>query len=133
MTTTDTDRPIRILHLSDIHFKAETTWDADPVLRDLARFIKREGEDGMAPDLVAITGDIAHAGTAEEYALARAWIEKQLWPALPDSLPRDRLLLVPGNHDVDRSKVDIVARATQRACHPAINNRPPAISAKIVT
>ncbi len=109
---THTDQPIRILHLSDIHFKAAKTWDADPVLRALARFIRDEVKHGMAPDLVAITGDLANAGTAEEYALTRTWIEKQLWPALSDCLPRDRLLLVPGNHDVDRSKVDFVAEAT---------------------
>ena len=114
MTTTPTDQPIRILHLSDFHFKAAKTWDASPVLRDLTRFIKREVKRGMVPDLVAITGDIAHAGTAEEYALARAWLETQLWPALPDGLPRDRLLLVPGNHDVDRGKVDFVAEVTQK-------------------
>ena len=99
MTTTDTDRPIRILHLSDIHFRAEKAWDADPVLRDLARFIGKEVEGGTVPDLVAITGDLAFAGTADEYALARTWIDDELWPALSDDLPRDRLLLVPGNHE----------------------------------
>ena len=113
MTTTATDQPIRILHLSDLHFKAAKAWDADQVLRALAGFIRGEVERGMVPDLVAITGDIAHAGTAEEYALAQTWLETQLWPALSDRLPRDRLLLVPGNHDVDQGKVGRMARLTQ--------------------
>ncbi len=108
------DRPIRILHLSDIHFTAGKAWDADPMLRALARYIKVEVEAGRVPDLVAITGDLAFAGIAEEYQLARDWLEKQLWPTLPQDFPRDRLLLVPGNHDVDRGKADTVAKAVQK-------------------
>ena len=106
------DERIRILHLSDFHFKASKKWDADPVLRELARFIKREVERGLAPDLVAITGDLSFSGKADEYALAQEWLENQLWPAV-GNLPRDRLLLVPGNHDVDRKEVDFVAEAVQ--------------------
>ena len=104
MPTTDKDQPIRILHLSDIHFRAGKAWDAEPVLRKLTGFIETEVKAGLAPDLVAITGDLAFAGIAEEYALARTWLD-DLWKKLGDP-PRDRLLLVPGNHDVDRKKVD---------------------------
>ena len=108
------DQPVRILHLSDFHFKASKKLDADPVLRELARFIKREFERGLAPDLVAITGDLAHAGVGEEYSLARDWLANQLWPAA-GNLPHDRLLLVPGNHDVDRGKVTKGVRMRQDA------------------
>lgn len=114
MPTPNDDRPIRILHLSDIHFKADKAWDADPVLRDLAEFIAEEGNKGYVPDLVMITGDLAFAGVAEEYQLARSWLDEQLWPALPKDFPHSRLLLVPGNHDVDRKKVDFVAEAVQK-------------------
>ena len=114
MPAPNDDQPICILHLSDIHFKADKAWDADPVLRALTKFIAKEVEGGLVPDLVAITGDLAFAGTAEEYRLARDWLETRLWPALPDDFSRDRLLLVPGNHDVDRGKVDIVAKAVQK-------------------
>ncbi len=105
MPSDETGQPIRILHLSDIHFRGAKSWDADPVLRALARFVGTEVENGLAPDLVVVTGDLAHAGVPDDYALAREWLEIELWPALPEGLPRDRLLLVPGNHDVDRSKV----------------------------
>jgi 3',5'-cyclic AMP phosphodiesterase CpdA len=64
-------QPIRLLHLSDIHFRAGTDWDADPVLRALRAFIAAEIKAGLAPDLVVITGDLAHAGTADDYAPAR--------------------------------------------------------------
>jgi predicted MPP superfamily phosphohydrolase len=113
MPSRATHQPIRILHLSDVHFRVGKGWEADPVTRALARFIKTEVEEGLTPDLVVFSGDLAFSGKAEEYALARDWLENRLWPALPDGLPRDRLFLVPGNHDVDRSKVDFVAEAVQ--------------------
>ena len=89
-------------------------WDADPVRRALVRFVKTEVEqEGLAPDLVVFSGDLADAGKAHEYALARDWLDNQLWPALPGDLTRDRLLLVPGNHDVDRNKVGTGVRSMQ--------------------
>jgi len=112
-------QPIRLLHLSDIHFRADTAWDREPVVRHLAGFIAGEVAGGLVPDLVVITGDLAFSGKAEEYLLARQWLEEALWPALsPDpagALPLDRLLLVPGNHDVDRAAVGPTARAVQSA------------------
>lgn len=114
MPTSNDDQPTRLLHLSDIHFRADKAWDADPVLQKLTRFIAKEVNGGLIPDLVAITGDLAFAGTADEYQLARNWLNNQLWPALPADLSHDRLLLVPGNHDVDRKKVDLAAKAVQK-------------------
>ena len=118
MIKKDRDQPIRLLHLSDIHFRAGTAWDANPLLRDLAGFIGRQVRgQGLVPDLVVVTFDLAYSGIADEYALARAWLNDQLWPRLtPDGspkLPRDRLLLVPGNHDVDRTRVSKGARRNQ--------------------
>lgn len=115
MSVSESEPPIRLLHLSDVHFSAGKAWDADPVLRALTRFIGEEVAAGLLPDLVAFTGDLAFSGKAEEYALARDWLRDRLWPALPEALPRDRLLLVPGNHDVDRSAVGFGAEAIQKA------------------
>ncbi|MCH8149609.1 MAG: metallophosphoesterase, partial [Planctomycetes bacterium] len=108
-------RPIRILHLSDFHLSTERKWDADPVLTGLVTATRQLSDDGLAPDVVAITGDIANYGKKEEYELAREWIDNQLLPALPPRFPKKRLLLVPGNHDVDRSAVKGAARAVQKA------------------
>jgi 3',5'-cyclic AMP phosphodiesterase CpdA len=74
--------PIRILHLSDFHFSDKKAWDSDPVMNALARHIGNEVTDGLKPDLVAITGDLAFSGKAEEYAAARKWLQKTLWPVL---------------------------------------------------
>lgn len=129
MPQTQQDAPLRLLHLSDIHFRDQTQWDADPVLRALTRHLEHEVHDqGLAPDLVVITGDLAFSGKETEYDLARAWLGNHLWPLLHDPdgdpLERDRLLLVPGNHDVDRALIkpaiqrqqrDLLKTATQRA------------------
>jgi hypothetical protein len=40
-------RPIRLLHLSDIHFRADKACDAEPVLRELASFVESEVERTM--------------------------------------------------------------------------------------
>ena len=106
--------PIRILHLSDAHFRQERAWDADPVLSSLAQSIGQDVGSGLAPDLVIFSGDLAQSGKAEEFALAHHWLEHQLWPVLPGGMSRDRLVLVPGNHDVDRSQISRTAKLSHK-------------------
>ena len=72
-------RPVRILHLSDLHFDAAKAWDADPVLQGLSDAIQQFVTDGLAPDAVAITGDIAHKGQAADYERAEKWISRGLF------------------------------------------------------
>ncbi len=74
------EAPLRLLHLSDIHFGCENR----PAL-DAATAWAQEGRF----DLVAVTGDITQEGRLGEFETARAWLE--LLPA-----PR---LCTPGNHD----------------------------------
>ncbi len=102
---------VRILHLSDLHFSKRRAWDQDPVLSALARDVTRLREDGLRADLVALTGDVADRGTPDEYALAATFLRDRLFPAA--DVDASRLLLVPGNHDVDRAAVKRVAQATQ--------------------
>jgi predicted MPP superfamily phosphohydrolase len=102
---------LRILHLSDLHFSARRAWDQDPVLAALARDVGALRESGLRPDLVAVTGDVADRGTTDDYARATKWLRTSLLPAA--GIGPERLLLVPGNHDVDRSAVGQVARAAQ--------------------
>ena len=81
MPTDPNKDPIRLLHLSDIHFQAGSTWDSKPVLRELTDWVGKEADEGMSPDLVVITGDLAFSGKQSEYQLARAWLD-ELWPRL---------------------------------------------------
>jgi predicted phosphodiesterase len=106
---------IRILHLSDIHFKDYTGKELfdnnrdirDELETDLARQVELIGQI----DLILIGGDIAFSGKDDQYAVADAWISR-----LCDitNCRVENVLMVPGNHDVDRSKISLGLREIQR-------------------
>jgi hypothetical protein len=58
-------------------------------------------------DLVAFSGDLAFSGTAEEYELATELLLDPV--AALTQVPRSRIFLIPGNHDVDRRLIDVDA------------------------
>jgi len=79
-------RPIRIAHLSDLHFGAHLPGLVAPLLADIA---------AMAVDAVAISGDLTQRADAAEFAQAAAFLE-----ALPAPF-----VAVPGNHDIPAGAV----------------------------
>jgi len=70
-----------LVHLSDLHFGR-----VDPAL--LQPLIERI--EGIAPDLVVVSGDLTQRARSAQFRQARAFL---------DALPAPRLV-VPGNHDV---------------------------------
>lgn len=70
-----------IAHLSDLHFGRVDPAIVDPIVRAV-----RE----LAPDLVAISGDLTQRARRGEFEEARGFLER---------LPEPRIV-VPGNHDV---------------------------------
>ncbi len=72
--------PVRLLHLSDIHFGAENV----EALRAVELFVAR-----AAPAMVVISGDITQSGRRREFRAAQDWI---------DALPAP-VAATPGNHD----------------------------------
>lgn len=95
---------VKILHLSDFHFRLRDRHHWNRMLQQLVHQVVAS----TTPDLVITTGDIAFSGTAAEYELAVSWFRDDVVPAL--SIPRERYLFVPGNHDVDRSGVSTLTR-----------------------
>ena len=92
------------LHLSDIHIGHGSTshrWDQELVLDALLRDVRSAMEEGRhpKPDVVLVTGDVAFSGKKPQYTRARDWLS-QLTAAA--QLDLSRVLVVPGNHDVDR-------------------------------
>lgn len=71
----------RIAHLSDLHFGRVDSAAVDALARTL---------HGLAPDLIAVSGDLTQRARHREFRAARAFL---------DSLPFPRLV-VPGNHDI---------------------------------
>ncbi len=94
------------VHLSDIHFFSDKRprFDQATVVRALARDICAVAQKIGNPDLILLTGDVAFsADPAQEYPTARAWLDKLLGDL--GGLPASRVLIVPGNHDVDRGQI----------------------------
>lgn len=97
------------LHLSDLHFRESRAYDENIVLKALLRDVdERVQSDGLQPDFVVITGDTAFSGQWSEYKLADEFFNKLLGAV---NLPRERLFIVPGNHDVDRKQIGVGAKA----------------------
>lgn len=95
----NTNDEVCLLHLTDLHFGSaatDLTLAGEVNVSLLADAIKREC--GQPPDLILITGDVTHTGHPREYALAATWI-KQLIECFGDSMPSERIFIVPGNHD----------------------------------
>lgn len=96
-----------ILHISDIHFSSPECLrpDTDPdfairtrMMRDLAQQVGVLGEVGA----IIVGGDIAYKAAAEEYEVAWTWLQEL---AEISGCPKERIFVVPGNHDVDRKMI----------------------------
>lgn len=94
-----------MLHISDIHFKSPDCLNQwmDPdfpirtrMMRDLTEQLQTLGEVGA----ILIGGDVAFRAARDEYDTARAWIQQL---AEISGCPKERVFVVPGNHDVDRA------------------------------
>jgi UDP-2,3-diacylglucosamine pyrophosphatase LpxH len=97
------------LHISDLHFRVSQAYNANVVLKALLRDIaERVQADGLRPEFIAVTGDIAFSGQPDEYNLARDFIDKLLSVT---GTPRERLFVVPGNHDANRNLVTLGVKA----------------------
>ncbi len=81
---------------------ATEQFNRDVVTSSLLKYLQKRYEKKEKPDLVVVTGDIAKSGKREEYRVAEVFFNGLLDSL---SLPRERLYLVPGNHDVDRKHV----------------------------
>ncbi|MDP4567960.1 metallophosphoesterase [Pseudomonas sp. LPH60] len=122
------------LHLSDIHFHPKTGWRDDHVRRELLDFLQAAFICGSLPrpHLVFCTGDIAFGETSgaplrQQYEEAASFFDELLNCC---GLPRERLFMVPGNHDVNRIEIlsdqqdHLIAMADSAVDHvSAINQR----------
>ncbi|KLU04615.1 protein of unknown function DUF323 [Rhodopirellula islandica] len=102
----------RILHISDLHASESDKWKTDSVLREARKKLVEQCSENPV-DVVAFTGDIANRGSRKEYDIAEQWIERTCLNKDGLNLEADRLLFVPGNHDVDRAKRSVVAKALE--------------------
>jgi formylglycine-generating enzyme required for sulfatase activity/3',5'-cyclic AMP phosphodiesterase CpdA len=96
------EHTLRILHLSDLHARGSrepAPWRRRRVLGPAwEQNLDALREDGSF-DLLCMTGDLAFSGDASEYAEVTDFLMATLDRL---GMQRDRLFLVPGNHDVHR-------------------------------
>lgn len=93
--TTAKDQQVHILHLSDLHFEDDTfpgVWRTQ-----LETDLKKELGITKLEYLV-LSGDIANRSTEEEYDVAFAMVDGFVKPF---GLDASRVLIVPGNHDLN--------------------------------
>ena len=103
---------VTILHLSDLQFGKNHRFagvDLSGLTNPYDSLLERLWDDlqslreshGLRPDLVVVTGDLAEWAMPLELQAAREFLEK-LTDAEHLDLPRHRVAIVPGNHDVNR-------------------------------
>ncbi|MEV5410559.1 pentapeptide repeat-containing protein, partial [Thermopolyspora sp. NPDC052614] len=103
---------ITILHVSDTQFGAKHRFGAEGLTaadRHLSQLHTRllddirwlEDKHGLRPDLIVASGDLAETGARSEFALVRDFLTGL---AQGLGLSRDRVAMVPGNHDINWQK-----------------------------
>jgi hypothetical protein len=111
------------MHLSDLHFRSDEQhkWDENIVLKALLGNVKGNLESGLHPNFIAVTGDISYKGKQEGYKLAKEFFDELLGVT---KLQKDRLFIVPGNHDVNQDAITPMAKniVTFLNNREAINN-----------
>jgi len=108
------------LHLSDLHHRRPSSRQnrihlrnskvvLEKLLEDIQRLIR---DDGLQPDFIVFTGDIAYSGHPDEYRQVNAsddfdraadFFDRLLQTT---NLSRQRLFVVPGNHDVNWKAIE---------------------------
>jgi len=124
------NRSIQIIHISDIHFGKRIIHDGKhPEYQDMHYFpendentftlretlgrdlldLARNGQIDLTKLVLVASGDFTYRGHADEFNLASSFL---LGLCSDIGLPRERVVMVPGNHDVnwDAAKTDPATR-----------------------
>jgi 3',5'-cyclic AMP phosphodiesterase CpdA len=105
---------ITILHISDTQFGAKHRFGNEGLTagdRRLSRLVSRLLEDiallrrthGLEPDLIVASGDLAETGSRSEFQQVRDFLAEL---AAGLGLDRNRVVMVPGNHDINWRKCE---------------------------
>lgn len=103
------DDTIRILLLADPQFgdpqtDPKATFAENWIAKTLKTNSQKPGGDPV-PDLIVLAGDISYTGRPDQFALAEERLVHDLmvplWGKNNIDRMRDRLIIVPGNHDVN--------------------------------
>lgn len=92
-----------IVHLSDLHIRQKNIENIREIRTALIEDVKANCKYGQIA-LIVISGDLVFSGTKENFELA---FEEFISPIMNElNLHENQIIYVPGNHEVDISKVD---------------------------
>jgi HipA-like protein len=96
-------RAVTLLHLSDLQFGPHHRFDEAGALGSLLERLRQDLDplmqrDGLAPDLIVLTGDLTEGGKKSEFDQVLHFARKLAGLV---ELPPRRVVLIPGNHDVN--------------------------------
>lgn len=96
-------RGITLLHLSDVQFGPHHRFEGGGALGSLLERLRQDLDplcqaEGLRPDLIVLTGDLAEYGKRSEFEQVQRFA--QTLAGLLELPPR-RVVLVPGNHDIN--------------------------------
>lgn len=92
-----THRPITLLHLSDIQLQGSTEFES--LLRGLLGDLRNlRAGFGLKPQVMIVSGDLAQRGLVSEFRLVKQFLSSI---ASELQLPKDNIVIVPGNHDIN--------------------------------
>lgn len=109
------------LHISDIHFNPKTEWRDSGCRSTLLDHLKDifKSDNSLRPDFIFCTGDIAFGEASKmplskQYDQAKIFMDDLLTACGQAGVPlsKERLFVVPGNHDINRDKVNKDAQDT---------------------
>lgn len=126
------------LHLSDIHFSQKTEW-RDGTARDaLLEYLDEifKSDNSIRPDLIFCTGDLAFGEIGTD-PLTQQYVEiakffdslRSICGKSDNPLPKERLFVVPGNHDINRKSINIdaqeslIGKAKEARKHSSVINQ----------
>ena len=100
---------IRVLHLSDFHFDEKYISEYKAEVENLCKSL-----DGQSIDIVVFSGDLVNKGTKKEtFSIASDVLFNRLLETV--KCDKNNLLVVPGNHDVDRTvELDVITEGIER-------------------
>ncbi|HGR4998460.1 TPA: metallophosphoesterase [Pseudomonas aeruginosa] len=99
--------PAVFVHVSDIHFGQEKD-DRVHIHADVKQQLIADAKEvvskiaGGSAQGILVTGDITQSGKWAEYEVAGKWLDEL---AASIGVEIHRVQMVPGNHDLDRSKL----------------------------
>ena len=99
---------IQIIHLSDLHFPSDTPGSKVRILYD--SLINDIYENIKPNSLLILTGDLINKGGAffTDKECMFLFLEEYFFEKLIKKVPqlKNRIFIVPGNHDIERDKID---------------------------